>query len=331
MKKFLSKLVGKKILAIYAILAIFGVNLFANAAAVTLESKLQVQNATTNAYGDYTQSITASNGQLARFSVWYHNTMNENSGLNANNVVVKIALPSNVGTSHTATSTVSGGNTNSVTATATVNTPNNSKLEYVPGYAFRRYNKGTNTNQQWVTEKISDVVVSGGYVIVQMKPCWNFQETITVVTRVIDQAQPVAPTCTLSASPSTIEKGQNAALTYGTTNATSVTINGENAITLSGNRTVTPAQTTQYHLVATGDGGSVSCDAIVRVTTKPVPPTPTPTPQPPVVYTGKGNMPVSGPAEAAAGAVGLTATGGAAYAWLRSKKALLGALTNIKK
>jgi len=61
-------------------------------------------------------------------------------------------------------------------------------------------------------------------------------------------------------------------------------------------------------------------------------PTPTPTPTPTPVITGKGNVPLptSGPAESAAGAAGLTITGGAAYAWLRSKKALLSAITKIK-
>jgi len=58
------------------------------------------------------------------------------------------------------------------------------------------------------------------------------------------------------------------------------------------------------------------------------PPTPTTvvtaavvTPVTPVVA-----LPTSGPATAAAGAVGLTGTTGALYAWLRSKKALAGAL-----
>lgn len=72
----------------------------------------------------------------------------------------------------------------------------------------------------------------------------------------------------------------------------------------------------------------------VKVVAKPVvPPTPTPTPIPTptvVTQTTATTVPTSGPAEAAAGALGLTGTGGAAYAWLRSKKNLLGALKKIK-
>jgi len=44
----------------------------------------------------------------------------------------------------------------------------------------------------------------------------------------------------------------------------------------------------------------------------------------------KGNMPTSGPAEAAAGAMGLTSVGGAVFAWIRSKKGLLSAIAKIK-
>ncbi|MEI6267206.1 MAG: SdrD B-like domain-containing protein, partial [bacterium] len=78
---------------------------------------------------------------------------------------------------------------------------------------------------------------------------------------------------------------------------------------------------------------------VITPTPTPVP-TPIPTPQPvdpttPTTSTyveliGKGNMPLTGPAEAAAGAAGLTFTGGAAWSWLKSKKALLSALRKIK-
>jgi len=86
---------------------------------------------------------------------------------------------------------------------------------------------------------------------------------------------------------------------------------------------------TNVGVVKANEIGEFYNTAIVTVD-YPCPVTP-PTPKPPVVITGKGNpLPTSGPAEAAAGAAGLTATGGAAYAWLRSKKALLSALTKIK-
>jgi len=58
----------------------------------------------------------------------------------------------------------------------------------------------------------------------------------------------------------------------------------------------------------------------VVVTPTPVTPAVIVTPVPVVA------LPTSGPATAAAGAVGLTGTTGALYAWLRSKKALAGAL-----
>ena len=42
------------------------------------------------------------------------------------------------------------------------------------------------------------------------------------------------------------------------------------------------------------------------------------------------SLPTSGPLEAAAGAVGLTASGGAAWGWLRSKRAMLTAISKVK-
>jgi peptidoglycan-associated lipoprotein len=82
---------------------------------------------------------------------------------------------------------------------------------------------------------------------------------------------PAAPTASLSASPDTINPGQSATLTWQTTNATDVTLDGT-AVQLSGEKTVTPAQSTTYHLVAKGAGGTQEATARVTVTPPPPPP-----------------------------------------------------------
>jgi peptidoglycan-associated lipoprotein len=83
---------------------------------------------------------------------------------------------------------------------------------------------------------------------------------------------PPAPTASLSANPSSIEKGQSTTLTWQTQNATDVTIEGIGSIEPSGSRQVTPADSTTYRLTAKGPGGTQ--DATARVTVQAPPPPP---------------------------------------------------------
>jgi peptidoglycan-associated lipoprotein len=85
---------------------------------------------------------------------------------------------------------------------------------------------------------------------------------------------PTAPTASLSANPNTINQGQSTTLTWQTTNATDVSIDGIGAVEMSGSRQVTPADSTTYHLVAKGAGGTQ--DATARVTVNSAPPPPPP-------------------------------------------------------
>lgn len=73
-----------------------------------------------------------------------------------------------------------------------------------------------------------------------------------------------APTAQLTATPTTISAGDQVTLTWRTTDATSVSIEGLGDVPTSGVKTVTPTSSTSYHLVARGDGGST--DATARVT-----------------------------------------------------------------
>ena len=88
-----------------------------------------------------------------------------------------------------------------------------------------------------------------------------------------------SPTAAISVSPDTIQKGQSATLTWQTSNATDVSIDGIGAVKASGSQQVSPANSTTYHLTAKGSGGSQ--DATTRLTvTQPPPPPPPPTPSP---------------------------------------------------
>ncbi|MEZ2345887.1 OmpA family protein [Terriglobus sp. RCC_193] len=84
-------------------------------------------------------------------------------------------------------------------------------------------------------------------------------------------APAAAPTATLTAEPATIDLGQSVVLTWHTSNATSVSIDGVGPVNLNGTTNVTPSNSTNFHLVATGDGGTA--EANFRVTVRvPAPP-----------------------------------------------------------
>ena len=73
-----------------------------------------------------------------------------------------------------------------------------------------------------------------------------------------------APTADITATPTAISTGDSTVLTWHTTGATDVSIEGMGAVATSGTQTVKPAASTNYHLVARGDGGTA--DATARVT-----------------------------------------------------------------
>ncbi len=81
-----------------------------------------------------------------------------------------------------------------------------------------------------------------------------------------------APTATLSADPVAIDLGQTVVLNWRTQNATTVTIDGIGQVNNNGTQTVSPSNSTNFHLTAKGDGGTT--EANVRVTVRvPVAPT----------------------------------------------------------
>nr|WP_254063847.1 OmpA family protein [Granulicella sp. S190] len=85
-------------------------------------------------------------------------------------------------------------------------------------------------------------------------------------------APAAAPTATITADPLAIDLGQSVILNWRTQNATTVTIDGIGDVSINGTQTVSPANSTNFHLTAKGDGGTT--EANVRVTVRvPVAPT----------------------------------------------------------
>jgi peptidoglycan-associated lipoprotein len=85
---------------------------------------------------------------------------------------------------------------------------------------------------------------------------------------------PPSPTASITASPNSVDKGMTTTLTWQTTNATDVSIDGIGAVQPNGSQQVTPADSTTYHLVAKGAGGTQEATARVTVNAPPPPPPP---------------------------------------------------------
>ena len=78
-----------------------------------------------------------------------------------------------------------------------------------------------------------------------------------------------APTAQLTATPTVITAGDQVQLTWHTTDATSVSIDGLGDVPTTGVKSVTPTESTSYHLVARGDGGTAEASANVTVNAPP--------------------------------------------------------------
>src|SRR6202521_1500537 len=89
---------------------------------------------------------------------------------------------------------------------------------------------------------------------------------------------PPSPTASISVSPDTIQAGQSATLSWQTSNATDVSIDGIGAVQPSGSQQVNPTDSTTYHLTAKGSCGTQ--DATTRLTVAPPVPTTVAPPSP---------------------------------------------------
>ena len=76
---------------------------------------------------------------------------------------------------------------------------------------------------------------------------------------------PPSPTATIDASPTQVQQGQTVTITWKTLNATDVAIAQIGAVQPNGSQSVTPTESTTYHLTAKGPGGVQEADARVTV------------------------------------------------------------------
>jgi uncharacterized repeat protein (TIGR01451 family) len=385
--------ISKTIAAVLMALAIPALSLAStNPSPILDENNLyQIANVTTT--GNWSASTSATYGDTISYMVHVHNNV---IGSTAENVNVKVTLPSESITSYSSVATISADNATAVTGSTTLTLAETSKLTYVNGSATWY----DHNNQLLGT--LPDSIMTTGVDVGNINGCWEFETWIRFKVKVGDKPVIPAPTCSISANPVSIMRGSSSTLTFASANATSGSIDHNiGSVGTGGSKVVNPTDKTTYTYTVTGPGGTANCNATITVTEPPhdkpscnITANPTsvqkgssaelifnsvnaksgildqgigsvgtggqktvsPSQDTKYIYTvtgdggtatcetsikvespvtvitqGKGNpLPSSGPAEATAGAMGITASGGAAYVWLRSKRLLLSSLTKIK-
>ena len=84
-----------------------------------------------------------------------------------------------------------------------------------------------------------------------------------------------APTAQITATPSSISAGDQVELSWKTTDASDISIEGLGTVPSTGVKTVTPTVSTTYHLIARGEGGTADATARVVVSAPPAVAVPT--------------------------------------------------------
>ncbi|HEY1938480.1 MAG TPA: OmpA family protein [Candidatus Angelobacter sp.] len=112
-------------------------------------------------------------------------------------------------------------------------------------------------------KNLAKSIVAAAILILALTGCRH-----NVTTAKVPQAPPaqtVAPEASLTVSPATVERGQSAQLSWNTQNAATITIDGIGPVESAGSRTITPNESTTYHLLAKSSGGTAEATARVSV------------------------------------------------------------------
>lgn len=183
-RKLLPKRLAAVAAAAFAVVALPVMS--ASAANVRMEGSMGVANVTA---GDtqYTKSVNATYDQVVKVQFYYHNREDENSGKVANDLRMKFNVPTTAGTNQVISGSISSPDIDTINDSVAVNLNRaDARLSYIPGSATWKHNAGTNDNVQIVEQKLSDEIVYGGtgIVVEDVKPCFNFDATVTILVRV---------------------------------------------------------------------------------------------------------------------------------------------------
>ena len=114
--------------------------------------------------------------------------------------------------------------------------------------------------------KLTTILFSASIALLAATGCHKKAKTLPPPSALPPSTSAPAPTASITADPQAIDQGQSVVLNWRTTNATSVSIDGIGDVAVNGTQTVSPASSTNFHLVAKGDGGTT--EANVRVTVR---------------------------------------------------------------
>lgn len=151
---------------------------------------------------EYKDSSSAKVDEVVQVQLWHHNREMPDKE-KAHNTRVKFSIPNTQGKTHVITGTSSSDNGQTITDSTVVNTTlDRNRLEYIPGSAKFRYNKGAKDGKKecqtgmnfppahcYATVGISDEVVKGGVNLDKVRGgplhgCNAFHETVIVQVRI---------------------------------------------------------------------------------------------------------------------------------------------------
>lgn len=153
---------------------------------VRLEGSIGVRNISVDpsSNNQYQESTNASYDQVVEFRVFYHNMELPDSGKVAENLKVKIDMPTAPGTTQVVKATISADGANTITDTATVNINRaDAYLEYVPNSTRWDHNPGSRTDAR-ITETIADSIILEGKKLEDANPCYEYQAYVRFQARV---------------------------------------------------------------------------------------------------------------------------------------------------
>jgi phospholipase C len=207
----------------------------------------------------------------------YASTVTINNGIGVVAASGSMAVSPASTTEYTLTATSTNGTATSVATVTVQASPPTAKLTAAP----TTITVGNSATLTWSTTNATSVSIDNGIGTVAasgsttVSPTMTTTYTLTVTgsngtatATATVTVQGLMPTATLSANPSTITAGNTSTLTWTTTNATTVSIDqGIGAVSSSGTTVVSPTNTTQYTLTATGLGGTTTASTTVTVQT----------------------------------------------------------------
>ena len=152
---------------------------------VEIEGVLSVANVTAGDTEYRSEPIIVDTGDLVKFSAYYYNRENVDSGLYAADLEVRFELPETRSTSQLARVYITSSNSNNVVSSVKLTVPKGTVLNYVSGSAKWTHNEtGKDIDSRYITESVSDTAATNGVLLEDAPPCLKCEGYVTILARV---------------------------------------------------------------------------------------------------------------------------------------------------